>query len=76
MQAWLDARPAGRTAEQAKLLWAPSGTRYQAFKARPIKDDFDGSPASSPTPSACRRPTPFIREKNRSTASEDQDRGL
>ncbi|MBV9512067.1 MAG: hypothetical protein JO303_17470 [Caulobacteraceae bacterium] len=41
MQLWLDSRLSGVTAEQAKLLWVPSGTRYQAFKDSPIKDDFD-----------------------------------
>jgi hypothetical protein len=76
MQAWLDARLSGQTAEQAKLLWVPAGTRYQAFKDAPIKDDFDEWLARIVAYAFNLPPTPFIRQMNKGTAGEDQDRGL
>jgi hypothetical protein len=76
MQLWLDARLSGQTAEQAKLLWVPSGTRYQAFKDSPIKDDFDEWLARLVSFAFSLPPTPFVRQMNRATAGEDQDRGL
>jgi hypothetical protein len=76
MQAWLDARLSGQTAEQAKLLWVPAGTRYQAFKDAPIKDDFDEWLARLVAFAFSLPPTPFVRQMNRGTAGEDQDRGL
>jgi hypothetical protein len=62
-------------AEQAKLLWAPSGTRYQALKDRPLKDDFDEWLARIVAFAFSLPPTPFIRQMNRSAAGADQDRG-
>lgn len=76
MQAWLDARLSGQTAEQAKLLWVPAGTRYQSFKDSPIKDDFDEWLARIVAYAFSLPPTPFIRQMNKGTAGEDQDRGL
>ena len=76
MQLWLDARLSGATAEQAKLLWVPSGTKYQAFKDAPIKDDFDEWLARIVAYAFSLPPTPFVRQMNRGTAGEDQDRGL
>ena len=76
MQLWLDARLSGVTAEQAKLLWVPSGTRYQAFKDSPIKDDFDEWLARIICYAFSLPPTAFIRQMNRGTAGADQDRSL
>ncbi len=76
MQLWLDARLSGVTAEQAKLLWVPSGTRYQAFKDSPIKDDFDEWLARIVCYAFSLPPIAFIRQMNRGTAGADQDRGL
>jgi hypothetical protein len=76
MQLWLDARLSGQTAEQAKLLWVPSGTRYQAFKDSPIKDEFDEWLARIVSFAFSLPATPFVRQMNRATAGEDQDRGL
>jgi hypothetical protein len=76
MQLWLDARLSGSTAEQAKLLWVPSGTKYQSFKDSPIKDDFDEWLARIVADAFSLPPTPFVRQMNRSTAGADQDRGL
>jgi hypothetical protein len=74
MQLWLDARLSGATAEQAKLLWAPGGTRYQAFKDAPIKDEFDEWLARIVAYAFSLPPTPFVRQMNRSTSQSDQDR--
>jgi hypothetical protein len=76
MQLWLDAKLSGITAEQAKLLWVPSGTKYQAFKDSPIKDDFDEWLARIVCYAFSLPPTAFIRQMNRGTAGADQDRGL
>jgi hypothetical protein len=76
MQLWLDARLSGATAQQAKLLWVPAGTRYQSFKDSPIKDDFDEWLARIVAHAFSLPPTPFVRQMNRSTAGEDKDRGL
>ncbi|MDR3508422.1 MAG: phage portal protein [Caulobacteraceae bacterium] len=76
MQMWLDARLSGQVGEQAKLLWVPSGTRYQAFKDSPLKDDFDEWLARLVAYAFSLPPTPFVRQMNKSTAGEDQSRGL
>ena len=76
MQLWLDSKLSGVTAEQAKLLWVPSGTRYQAFKEAPIKDDFDEWLARVVCYAFSLPPTAFVRQMNRGTAAQDQDRGL
>ena len=76
MQLWLDSKLSGVTAEQAKLLWVPSGTRYQAFKDAPIKDDFDEWLARVVCYAFSLPPTAFVRQMNRGTANADQDRGL
>ena len=76
MQAWFDARLSGQSAEQAKLLWAPAGTKYQAFKDSPLKDDFDEWLARLVCYAFSLPPTPFVRQMNKGTAGEDQDRGL
>ena len=75
MQLWLDARLSGQAAEQAKLLWVPSGTRYQSFKDSPLKDDFDEWLARIVAFAFSLPPTPFVKQMNRGTASADQDRG-
>lgn len=76
MQLWLDSKLSGVTAEQAKLLWVPAGTRYQAFKDAPIKDEFDEWLARVVCYAFSLPPTAFVRQMNRATAGADQDRGL
>lgn len=76
MQAWLDAKLSGQAAEQTKLLWVPGGTKYQSFKEAPLKDDFDEWLARIVAYAFSLPPTPFVRQMNRSTAGEDQERGL
>jgi hypothetical protein len=76
IQEWMDAKLKGLTAEQAKLLWTPAGTKYQAFKDSPLKDDFDEWLARIVAFAFSLPPTPFIRQMNKGTAGEDQERGL
>lgn len=76
IQEWMDAKLKGLTAEQAKLLWTPAGTKYQAFKEAPLKDDFDEWLARIVAFAFSLPPTPFIRQMNKGTAGEDQERGL
>ena len=76
LQLWLDSRLSGQSAEQAKLLWVPSGTRYQSFKDSPLKDDFDEWLARIVAFAFSLPPTPFVKQMNRATAGADQDRGL
>ena len=71
-----NAQLAGQPAEQAKLIWVPAGPRYQAFKDAPMKDDFDEWLARIVAFAFRLPPTPFVRQMNRATAGEDQDRGL
>jgi hypothetical protein len=40
-QEWFDSILAGNTGTRTRLVWGPSGAKYQAFKEAPYKDDFD-----------------------------------
>jgi hypothetical protein len=40
-QEWFDSVLAGNTGSRTRLVWGPSGSKYQAFKEAPYKDDFD-----------------------------------
>ena len=73
--AW-DARTEGDVTFKNKLQWVPEGTKYQAFKESPLKDDFDEWLARVVAYAFSLPPTPFIRQMNRSTGQTDQDRGL
>jgi HK97 family phage portal protein len=75
-QEWFDAMLAGNTAERSKLLWGPSGTRYQAFKEAPYKDDFDEWLARIVCYAFSLPPTAFTRQVNRATAETSQDAAL
>jgi HK97 family phage portal protein len=75
-QEWWDSRLAGNQAERSKLMWTPSGSKYQAFKDSPIKDEFDEWLARVVCFCFSLPPTPFIKQMNRSTSQEDQDRAL
>ena len=39
-QEWFDSILAGNTGSRTRLLWGPSGVKYQALKEAPYKDDF------------------------------------
>jgi hypothetical protein len=75
-QDWMDAKFAGNLAERRKLLWAPAGSKYQAFKESPIKDDFDEWLARVTCYCFSLPPTPFIRQLNRSASQADQERAI
>lgn len=75
-QDWLDSRLQGNLAERAKMQSVPNGTKYQALKDPPIKDEFDEWLARVICYAFNIPPTPFIKSMNRGTAQEDQDRAL
>jgi hypothetical protein len=74
LQEWLNQLITGNVDAQRKLLWTPSGTKYAAFKDSPIKDEFDEWLARVVAFAFSLPPTPFIRQMNKGTAGEDQDR--
>lgn len=76
LQTWVDALLSGNQAERSKLIWAPGGTKYQAFKDSPLKDDFDEWLARIVAYAFSLPPTPFIKQMNRSTGQTDQDRSM
>jgi hypothetical protein len=75
-QDWMDAKFAGNLAERSKLLWAPFGSKYQAFKDAPIKDEFDEWLARVICFAFSLPPTAFIRQMNKSTADSDEKRAM
>lgn len=75
-QDWFDGRLAGNQAERAKMIWGPAGSKYQAFKEAPLKDDFDEWLARVVCFAFSLPPTPFVRQMNRATAETDDTRGL
>jgi hypothetical protein len=76
LQLWLNAQLAGQPSERAKLIWTPAGAAYQSLKDPPLKDDFDEWLARIVAFAFSLPPTPFVKQMNRATAGEDQDRGL
>jgi hypothetical protein len=75
-QEWFDSVLAGNTGGRARLLWGPSGTRYQPFKEAPYKDEFDEWLARIVCYAFSLPPTPFIRQMNRATADTAQEAAL
>jgi hypothetical protein len=76
LQLWLNAQLSGQPSERARLIWTPAGARYQALKDPPLKDDFDEWLARIVAFAFSLPPTPFVRQMNRATAGEDQDRSV
>jgi hypothetical protein len=76
LQLWLNAQLSGQASERAKLIWTPSGASYQSLKDPPLKDDFDEWLARIVAFAFSLPPTPYVRQMNRATAGEDQDRSL
>jgi hypothetical protein len=74
LQLWLNTQLSGQPAERAKLIWTPSGANYQSLKDPPLKDDFDEWLARIVAFAFSLPPTPFVRQMNRATAGEDQNR--
>jgi hypothetical protein len=76
LQTWLNVQLSGQPSERAKLIWTPAGAHYQSLKDPPLKDDFDEWLARIVAFAFSLPPTPFVRQMNRATAGEDQDRSL
>jgi hypothetical protein len=76
LQLWLNAQLSGQPSERAKLIWTPAGASYQSLKDPPLKDDFDEWLARIVAFAFSLPPTPFVKQMNRATAGEDQDRSL
>ena len=67
-QEWFDSVLAGNTGARSRLVWAPSGTAYQAFTEAPYKDEFDEWLARIVCYAFSLSATPFTRQVNRATA--------
>ena len=75
-QEWFDSVLAGNTASRSRLVWAPGGTKYQAFKEAPYKDEFDEWLARIVCYAFSLPPTAFTRQVNRATAETSQEAAL
>ena len=67
---------AGNTGGRTRLVWAPSGTKYQAFKEAPYKDEFDEWLARIVCYAFSLPPSAFTRQVNRATAETAQEAAL
>ena len=67
-QEWFDSVLAGNAGARSRLVWAPSGTAYQAFTEAPYKDEFDEWLARIVCYAFSLPPTAFVRQVNRATA--------
>jgi HK97 family phage portal protein len=72
-QEWFDSVLAGNTASRSRLVWGPSGAKYQAFKEAPYKGEFDEWLARIVCYAFSLPPTAFTRQLNRATAETSQD---
>ena len=75
-QEWFDSILAGNTGSRTRLLWGPSGAKYQAFKEAPYKDDFDEWLARIVCYAFSLPPTAFTTQVNRATAQTAQEAAL
>ena len=76
-QELFDSYLAGNTGARTKVIWVPSGTKFQAFKEAPYKDQFDEWLARIVCYAFSLPPTPFIeRSPNRSTSETLQEAAL
>jgi HK97 family phage portal protein len=75
-QEWFESILAGNTGTRTRLVWAPSGARYQAFKEAPYKDDFDEWVARIVCYAFSLPPTAFTPQVNRATAQTAQEAAL
>lgn len=72
-QEWFDSILAGNTGARSRLVWGPSGAKYQAFKEAPYKDDFDEWLARIVCYAFSLPPTAFTPQVNRATAQTAQE---
>jgi hypothetical protein len=75
-QEWFDSRLSGNLGEKQKVLWAPFGAKYQAFKDAPIKDEFDEWLARIICYCFSLPPTAFIKSVNRATGESAEQTAL
>jgi hypothetical protein len=75
-QEWFDSVLAGNTGARSRLVWAPSGTKYQAFNEAPYKDEFDEWLARIVCYAFSLPSTAFTRQVNRATAETTQEAAL
>lgn len=75
-QEWFDSILAGNTGTRTRLIWGPSGAKYQAFKEAPYKDDFDEWLARIVCYAFSLPPTAFTPQVNRATAQSAQEAAL
>src|SRR6266436_529672 len=75
-QEWFDSILAGNTGTRTRLVWGPSGAKYQAFKEAPYKDDFDEWLARIVCYAFSLPPTAFTQQVNRATAQTAQEAAL
>ena len=72
-QEWFDSILAGNTGNRTRLIWAPTGAKYQAFKEAPYKDEFDEWLARIVCYAFSLPPTAFTAQVNRATAQSAQE---
>jgi HK97 family phage portal protein len=75
-QEWFDSVLAGNTAMRTRLVWAPTGVKYAAFKEPPLKDEQDEWLARVVCYAFSLPPTAFVRQVNRNTAESAQEAAL
>jgi HK97 family phage portal protein len=75
-QEWFDSILAGNTGARTRLVWGPSGAKYQAFKEAPYKDDFDEWLARIVCYAFSLPPTAFTQQVNRATAQTAQEAAI
>jgi len=75
-QEWFDSILAGNTGTRTRLIWAPTGAKYQAFKDAPYKDEFDEWLARIVCYAFSLPPTAFTPQVNRATAQSAQETAL
>jgi hypothetical protein len=75
-QEWFDSILAGNTGTRTRLVWGPSGAKYQAFKEAPYKDDFDEWLARIVCYAFSLPPTAFTPQVNRATAQTAQEAAI
>ena len=75
-QEWFDSILAGNTGARTRLVWGPSGAKYQPFKEAPYKDDFDEWLARIVCYAFSLPPTAFTPQVNRATAQTAQEAAL